>query len=269
MKVFLQQRDSFEARVEGVDAGIERPMRGRLVVGNWKMNGGLMANAALLTALAAGWKPQPDRMVAVCVPFPYLGQARDALTGTPLAWGAQDASAHASGAYTGEVSAGMLAEFGCRLVLVGHSERRQLHCESDDLVAAKARAVLDAGLTPVVCMGETLGERDAGATEAVVGRQFDAVAAVLRQDLTLTVMAYEPVWAIGTGRTATPEQAQQVHGFLRQRLRQAGAASVTLLYGGSVKASNAAALFAMPDVDGGLVGGASLDAKEFLAIASA
>jgi triosephosphate isomerase len=163
----------------------------------------------------------------------------------------------------------MLAEFGCRLVLVGHSERRQLHCESDDLVAAKARAVLDAGLTPVVCMGETLGERDAGATEAVVGRQFDAVAAVLRQDLTLTVMAYEPVWAIGTGRTATPEQAQQVHGFLRQRLRQAGAASVTLLYGGSVKASNAAALFAMPDVDGGLVGGASLDAKEFLAIASA
>ena len=244
-------------------------MRGRLVVGNWKMNGGLVANAVLLTALLAGWKPQPDRMVAVCVPFPYLGQARDALTGTPLSWGAQDASAHAAGAYTGEVAAGMLAEFGCRYVLVGHSERRQLHGESDELVAAKARAVLDAGLTPVVCMGETLEQRDAGATEAVVGQQFDAVATRLKQDLTLTVMAYEPVWAIGTGRTAAPEQAQQVHGFLRQRLRQAGAADVTLLYGGSVKAANAAALFAMPDVDGGLVGGASLDAKEFLAIANA
>ena len=244
-------------------------MRGRLVVGNWKMNGGLESNSALLASLLAGWKPQADRTVAVCVPFPYLGQARDALADSPLAWGAQDVSAHASGAFTGEVAAGMIAEFGCRFVLTGHSERRALHGETDSLVAAKAKAALAAGLTPVVCVGETLDERDAGITEQVVGRQIDAVAAVLKEDLPLIVLAYEPVWAIGTGRTATPSQAQQVHAFLRQRLAGAGAGDVSLLYGGSVKAANAAALFGMPDVDGGLVGGASLDASEFMAIANA
>ncbi len=244
-------------------------MRGKLVVGNWKMNGGLAANAVLLTALAAGWQAKPGRDVAVCVPFPYLGQARDVLAGTGWRWGAQDLSEHTVGAFTGDVAGGMIAEFGASMVLVGHSERRQLHAETDAQVAAKAAAALAAGLTPVVCVGETLAERDAGATQAVVGRQFDAVAAALQQRLALVVVAYEPVWAIGTGRTATPEQAQAVHAFLRARLQQAQAPEVTLLYGGSVKSGNAGALFAMPDIDGGLVGGASLDATEFLAIAGA
>ncbi len=244
-------------------------MRGKLIVGNWKMNGGLATNSALLVALLAGWAAPAGRKMGVCVPFPYLGQARDALQGSAIAWGAQDVSAHVAGAYTGEVSAGMLAEFGCGLVLVGHSERRQLHGETDAMVAAKAVAALNGGLTPVVCLGETLAERDAGQTLDVVGRQFDAVAAKLGARLTLVALAYEPVWAIGTGRTATPAEAQAVHGFLRQRLSAAGAEGVKVLYGGSVKAANAAELFAMPDIDGGLVGGASLDANEFLAIAAA
>jgi triosephosphate isomerase len=243
--------------------------RGKLVVGNWKMNGGLASNAALLVALLAGWQPRADRTMAVCVPFPYLGQARDALAGSPVAWGAQDVSEHAAGAFTGEVAASMIAEFGCRFVLAGHSERRQWHGETDALVATKARSALAAGLTPIVCMGETLAERDADAWRAVVGRQFDAVASMLGLEMALVTLAYEPVWAIGTGRTATPGQAQEVHAFLRERLRQAGAEGVRVLYGGSVKAGNAGALFAMPDIDGGLVGGASLDAKEFLAIANA
>jgi len=244
-------------------------MRGKLVVGNWKMNGGLAVNATLLVALLAGWKPRPDRLVAVCVPFPYLAQARDALAGTPIAWGAQDLSQHAAGAHTGDVAGGMIAEFGGRFVLVGHSERRQQHAETDATVAAKAKAALSAGLTPIVCVGETLDERDAGQWQAVVGRQLDVVAKALAADLALTVLAYEPVWAIGTGRTATPAQAQEVHAFLRERLAGAGAEGVQVLYGGSVKAANAGALFAQPDVDGGLVGGASLDATEFLAIAGA
>jgi len=244
-------------------------MRGKLTIGNWKMNGGLTANSALLVALLAGWKAPGGRSMGVCVPLPYLGQARDVLAGSAIAWGAQDVSTHASGAYTGEVSAGMLAEFGCRFVLVGHSERRQLHGETDGVVAAKAAAGLNGGLTPIVCLGETLAERDAGQTQAVVGRQFDAVAAVLGMRMALVALAYEPVWAIGTGRTASPAEAQAVHAFLRQRLGAAGAEEVKVLYGGSVKAANAAELFAMPDVDGGLVGGASLDANEFLAIAAA
>jgi triosephosphate isomerase len=244
-------------------------MRGRLIVGNWKMNGGLAANANLLAALLAGWRPAPGRSLAVCVPFPYLAQARERLSGTAVAWGAQDVSAHRSGAYTGEVSAAMLAEFGCRYALVGHSERRQYHRESDAEIGAKARAALDADVTPIVCVGETLEERDAGVTEAVVTRQLDAVAATLGDRLDRAVFAYEPVWAIGTGRTASPAQAQDVHATLRARLAASGGKEVPLLYGGSVKAANAAALFAMPDVDGGLVGGASLDANEFLAIAAA
>jgi len=244
-------------------------MRGKLVVGNWKMNGGLASNAALLTALAGDWKGGAGRDVAVCVPYPYLSQTRNVLDGTAVRWGAQDLSPHASGAFTGDVAGGMIAEFGASLVLVGHSERRQGHGEADATVAAKAVAALAAGLVPVVCVGETLAEHDAGATHTVVARQFDAVAAVLGSKLALVVVAYEPVWAIGTGRTATPEQAQVVHAFLRARIEAAGAPDVSLLYGGSVNASNAAALFAMPDIDGGLVGGASLDPNEFLAIAGA
>lgn len=244
-------------------------MRGKLVVGNWKMNGGLASNAALLVGLAAGWKARPDRQLAVCVPYPYLAQARDVLAETPVLWGAQDVSQHASGAYTGEVSAGMIAEFGCRYVLTGHSERRQLFGETDAVVAAKAKAALTTGLTPIVCVGETLAERDAGQWQQVVARQLDAAVEALGADVALAVLAYEPVWAIGTGRTATPQQAQEVHAYLRARLGQAGAPGVPILYGGSVKATNAGALFAQADVDGGLVGGASLDAAEFLAIAGA
>jgi triosephosphate isomerase (TIM) len=244
-------------------------MPNKLVVGNWKMNGGLRANAALLGALCASWHGLPGRAMAVCVPFPYLAQARERLEGTAIRWGSQDVSERASGAYTGDVSAAMLAEFGCTYAIVGHSERRQLHGESDALVAAKAVAALAAGLIPIVCVGETLAERDAGSTAAVVERQIDAAIGALRDSFARVVVAYEPVWAIGTGRTATPEQAQEVHALLRARLAAAGGGGVPLLYGGSVKGANAAALFAMPDVDGGLVGGASLDANDFLAIARA
>jgi triosephosphate isomerase (TIM) len=194
---------------------------------------------------------------------------RDRLEGTAIRWGAQDVSERAAGAYTGDVSAAMLAEFGCSYAIVGHSERRQLHGETDAVVAAKAQAALAAGLVPIVCVGETLAERDAGTTNAVVERQIDVVIRALGNSLLRTVVAYEPVWAIGTGRTASPEQAQAVHALLRARLADAGGQAVPLLYGGSVKGANAGALFAMPDVDGGLVGGASLDASEFLAIARA
>ena len=244
-------------------------MRGRLVVGNWKMNGGLATNAALLDALAGEWDAPPGRSMAVCVPFPYLGQAQAALTGTAVAWGAQNASEHRAGAFTGEVAATMLAEFGCRYAIVGHSERRQLYAETDAAVAAKALAVLAAGITPIVCVGETLAERESGATEGVVLRQLAAALGAVGGAAAKLVVAYEPVWAIGTGRTATPEQAQAVHATLRNALAAAGAAGIALLYGGSVKADNASALFGMPDIDGGLIGGASLQAKEFLAIARA
>ena len=244
-------------------------MRPRLVAGNWKMNGTMSANARLLGRLASEWRPVEQREMAVCVPAPYLAQAQSALAGSAVAWGAQDVSEHAAGAYTGDVSATMIAEFGCRYAIVGHSERRRLHGETDELVAAKARAALAAGLTPIACVGETLDERERGDTQAVVARQVDALLATLAGDAARIVVAYEPVWAIGTGRTATPEQAQEVHRALRARLAQAGAGSVRVLYGGSVKGSNAAALFAMPDIDGALVGGASLDADEFLMIGRA
>ena len=244
-------------------------MRAKLVVGNWKMNGGLAANAALLLELVAGWRAVADRQLAVCVPYPYLAQARATLSSTPIAWGAQDVSEHPAGAYTGEVAAAMLVEFGCTYVIVGHSERRQYHGESDALVAAKTLVALGAKVTPIVCVGETLAERDAGATADVVLRQLDAVLARVGDGAQRAVVAYEPVWAIGTGRTASPEMAQAVHATLRARLAGAGAANVPLLYGGSVKADNASALFAMADIDGALVGGASLKAAEFLAIARA
>ena len=244
-------------------------MRGKLVVGNWKMNGGLASNVRLLERLVNDWQPAAGRSIAVCVPFPYLGQAQAALSGSPIAWGAQDVSAHDAGAYTGEVAATMLIDFGCRFVIVGHSERRQWHREGDADVAAKAGRALAAGVTPVVCVGETLAEREAGVTEEVVVRQLGAVVDALGADMPRIVLAYEPVWAIGTGRTASPGQAQEVHAVLRGALDNARAQDVPILYGGSVKAANAPALFAMADVDGGLVGGASLDAVEFLAIARA
>ena len=232
-------------------------MRARLVAGNWKMHGTRAANQALLDAIVAGVKGVE---CALCVPFPYLAQAAERLRGTQISWGAQNLSAHASGAHTGEVSAAMLADFGCRYVLVGHSERRQLYGETDAQAAAKFAAAQAAGLRPIFCVGETLEERDAGRTEAVVARQLDA--ALGKAGFGDAVLAYEPVWAIGTGRTATPEQARAVHAFLRPRV----GAAVRILYGGSVKPDNAAAIFAQPDVDGGLIGGASLVAKDFLAI---
>ena len=241
----------------------------KLVIGNWKMNGSRVGNVDLLAALrdAGPWVAE----VAVCAPFPYLADVALSLQGANIAWGAQDCSAHASGAYTGEVSAAMLAEFGCRYVLVGHSERRALHGESDTLVADKAKAALAHRLTPVVCVGETLAERDAGQTEAVVKRQLSAVIHTLAHCISQVVVAYEPVWAIGTGRTASPEQAQAVHGLLRAQLHAATeqSAGMKILYGGSVKADNAVQLFAQPDIDGGLIGGASLKAADFAAICRA
>lgn len=233
------------------------------------MNGGLAANATLLGDLAGQWQGAPDRQLAVCVPYPYLVQAQAALQATPIAWGAQDVSEHGSGAYTGEVSATMLGDFGCRYAIVGHSERRQYYGDTDAVVAAKAKAALAGKLVPIVCVGELLAEREAGSTDAVVLRQLEAVLAALGADAARVVVAYEPVWAIGTGRTATPDQAQEVHALLRARLRKAGAGDISLLYGGSVKGDNAAALFAKTDIDGGLIGGASLKATEFLAIARA
>lgn len=244
-------------------------MRRKLVVGNWKMHGSRAANAELLAALVGA--PPGAAEVAVCVPFVFLGETAAQLAGSALLWGAQDVSAHAQGAYTGEVSAAMLAECGCRLVIVGHSERRQYHAESDELVAAKAQAALAQGLTPIVCVGETLAQRDAGRTEAVVARQLAAVTQALGARAADIVLAYEPVWAIGTGRTATPAQAQAVHAALRAQLQAAtgAGARIRILYGGSMKADNAAELLAMPDIDGGLVGGASLKAAEFIAICRA
>jgi len=244
-------------------------MRQKLVVGNWKMNGSRAANAALLAEITAAgpW----EAGVAVCAPFPYLADVALSLQGSRVLWGAQDCSAHESGAYTGEVSAAMLAEFGCHYVIVGHSERRAYHAESDQLVADKAKAALAHKLTPIVCVGETLIEREAGQTDAVVKRQLSAVIHTLAHCISQVVVAYEPVWAIGTGRTATPEQAQAVHAVLRAQLQAATGhgAAMRILYGGSVKADNAAALFSQPDIDGGLIGGASLKAADFVAICRA
>jgi triosephosphate isomerase (TIM) len=248
-------------------------MRARLVAGNWKMHGSLHDNARLLDALKAGLERSAKLTYAVCVPFPYLGQVSAALAGGAIAWGAQDISEHDAGAYTGEVSGAMLKDFGCRFVIVGHSERRGLYGEDDGRVAAKFLAARRAGLTPILCVGETLEQRDRGETQNVVGRQLDAVlAAAGTGALADAVLAYEPVWAIGTGRNATPQQAQDVHAFIRARIGakdRALAGNVTILYGGSVKPDNAPGLLAMPDVDGGLIGGASLVAKDFIAICAA
>ncbi|HZS65701.1 MAG TPA: triose-phosphate isomerase [Burkholderiales bacterium] len=233
--------------------------RTRLVAGNWKMHGSRESISGLLDAITAG-AHSAGVECAVCPPYPYLPQVAERLSGTPIAWGAQNVSEYAQGAYTGEVAAAMLAELGCRYAIVGHSERRQLYGETDAQVAAKFAAARKAGLTPILCVGETLAERDAGRTTEVVARQLGVV------QFAGGVLAYEPVWAIGTGRNATPEQAQEVHAFLRGRLPAQLRDATPILYGGSVKPQNAAAIFAMPDVDGGLIGGASLVAADFLAI---
>jgi triosephosphate isomerase len=247
-------------------------MRRKLITGNWKMNGGLASNAALLSAVKSELG-QPSCQVAVCAPAPYLAQCQQLLSGTQVAWGAQDVSAHDAGAYTGEVSAAMLKDFECGYVIVGHSERRAYHGESDELVGRKAARAIAAGLIPIACVGETLAEREAGQTEQVVQRQLDAVLAQLAgNDLAKLVVAYEPVWAIGTGKTATPQMAQDVHAFLRGQIaaRDVQAASgIQILYGGSMKPDNAAELLAMSDIDGGLIGGAALKAPDFLAIVRA
>jgi triosephosphate isomerase len=260
-------------------------MRSKWVVGNWKMNGNLSDNAVLLNDLVAGMAEdcpacacKSDDACAtecpvymgVCVPFPYLAQAHRALGATKIAVGAQNVSEKANGAFTGEVSASMLKDFGVKLVIVGHSERRSIYGESDALVAEKARVALEAGLTPVVCVGETLDEREAGQAQAVVLRQLKAVSDVIGvSGLSRSILAYEPVWAIGTGKTASPEQAQEVHAWIRVALKGLDAAmadDMSILYGGSVKANNAAEIFAQADVDGGLIGGAALVAEDFLTI---
>ena len=248
-------------------------MRRKLVAGNWKMVGALAQNKALLNAIVAGMAKMPQVDCAVCAPFPYLAQAQQLLQASPVKWGAQDVHQLEKGAYTGEVAASMLRDFACHYVIVGHSERRSLYGESSQLVAEKFVVAQKAGLIPILCIGETLAQRENGTTEAVVAEQLDAVIKLAGiQSLRNAVLAYEPVWAIGTGKTASPEQAQAVHAFIRQRVAAADAQlarGLCILYGGSVKASNAAELFAMPDIDGGLIGGASLVAEEFLAICHA
>lgn len=245
----------------------------KLIAGNWKMNASLAGSEALVRGVLEGLAAAPAACdVAVCVPAPYLAAVQGWLAGqSAVQAGAQDVSQHASGAYTGEVSADMLREFGVRYAIVGHSERRQYHAESDEVVAAKTQRALAAGITPIVCVGETLAEREGGHTEEVVRRQLAAVVHVNGHCITEIVVAYEPVWAIGTGKTATPEQAQQVHAVLRAQLAAASshADRIPLLYGGSMNASNAASLLAQPDIDGGLIGGASLKVPDFLAIVAA
>ncbi|CAN7507005.1 triose-phosphate isomerase [Variovorax paradoxus] len=246
----------------------------KLIAGNWKMNGSLAANEALVKALQQGLAAAPASCgIALCAPAPYFAQLQSLLAGSSaMALGAQDISAHPQGAFTGEHSAVMLKDFGVRYAIVGHSERRQYHGETDEAVAAKAAAALANGITPIVCVGETLAEREAGRTEEVVKRQLAAVIHVNGHCISEIVVAYEPVWAIGTGKTATPEQAQAVHAVLRAQLHHAAsehAAGICILYGGSMNAANAAQLLAQPDIDGGLIGGASLKATDFLQIISA
>jgi triosephosphate isomerase (TIM) len=248
-------------------------MRKYLVAGNWKMNGGTAANSELCELIAAGAPASRNVELLVCPPFPYLEATRRHLEGSSISLGAQNVSEYASGAYTGEVSAGMLRDVGCKFVIVGHSERRAMMHENSDIVAGKFKATLSEQLTPILCVGETLEERASGRMEEVVGTQLRAVLdAAGIGAFGSAVIAYEPVWAIGTGQTASPEQAQEVHRYIRNILARVDvdiADAVQILYGGSVKGDNAAGLFSMPDIDGGLIGGASLKAAEFLAIAEA
>lgn len=245
-------------------------MKKKLIAGNWKMNGSLAANEALVKGLLNGLNV-PSCQVALCVPSPYLAQLQLMLAGSAIDLGAQDMSQHEAGAFTGEISAAMLKEFGVRYCIVGHSERRQYHGETDAVVAAKTQRALACGITPIVCVGESLSEREAGKTEEVVKRQLAAVIHANGHCISEIVLAYEPVWAIGTGKTATTEQAQQVHGVLRAQLKAASAHAdrIQILYGGSMNAANAAQLLAQPDIDGGLVGGASLKPIDFLSIIDA
>ena len=248
-------------------------MRQPLVAGNWKMNGSRASIAELLGGLKAGIGQVTTAEVAVCAPAIYIADSQAQLDGTSIAWGGQDVSVHASGAYTGEIAGSMLADLGCRFVIIGHSERRAYHGESDQTVAEKFTSARAAGLVPILCVGETLEEREQGITEQVVARQLDAVIEHCGIDAVGEgVIAYEPVWAIGTGKTATPEQAQEVHAFIRGRLAassQAVADKVRVLYGGSMNPKNATELLAQDDIDGGLIGGASLKADDFLAVCSA
>ena len=247
-------------------------MRKKLVAGNWKMHGSIQANAALVDGVIAGL-PDVDSEVLVCVPYPYLAQVSEKVQHSRLMLGAQNVSQHEAGAYTGEVAAAMLAEFGCAYVIVGHSERRVLFGETDQVVAMKCAAVLAAGMSPVLCVGESLAEREAGQTKAVVSRQLSVVLDCLGgAGFAKVVVAYEPVWAIGTGLTATPSQAQEVHAAIRAQVAALDlgvAERLRILYGGSVKPQGAAELFAQADIDGGLIGGAALVAEDFLAICRA
>lgn len=251
-------------------------MRTKLVIGNWKLNGNFEFNEQLIGALSqvfGGKFPNMEQgIVAICPPAIYLQQCNGLVADSSILLGGQDLSDETSGAFTGDISGIMLKELGCKYVLVGHSERRARYCESNEIVAKKALLAIKAGLTPVVCLGETAKERQDGLTEDVIGSQLRAVIALLQDNMSKVVIAYEPVWAIGTGLTASPEQAQDVHRFIRfelAKLDEVIASKVQILYGGSVKADNATELFSMPDIDGGLVGGASLKAEEFLAICQA
>lgn len=248
-------------------------MRRKLVAGNWKMHGGLVANQHLLEGVVAGLATGCQAEVAVCVPFPYLGQVQALLDGSVIRWGAQNLSAHAEGAFTGEVSAGMLQDFSCAYTIVGHSERRSLFGETDSVVAAKFAAATSAGLLPILCVGESLADREMGRAAPVVLEQLEAVLQLPGASAAFVgaVVAYEPVWAIGTGRTASPAQVQEMHLVIREFLGRQGVdvKAARILYGGSVKASNARELFDLPDVDGALVGGASLVVEDFLAICRA
>ena len=243
--------------------------RRQLVVGNWKMNGSLDENAGLLAKIAAGWQGAHNADVVICPPFPYLMHTHNALLGSTVVLGAQTVNEHAKGAYTGEVSASMLADLDCKFVIIGHNERRRMQGETDEQVARQFTAVQQAGLIPILCVGESLQDREQGLQLDTIGRQLNAVFAYAGKDVFRNaVLAYEPVWAVGTGKTATPEQAEEVHRFMRAQLGEL-ANEVRILYGGSVKAHNAQQLFALPDIDGALLGGASLDPDEFLAICKA
>jgi triosephosphate isomerase len=248
-------------------------MRQPLVAGNWKMNGSRVSAAALVDGLKAGMNDISSVGVAICVPYVFLADVQTLIEGTDIILGAEDCATETSGAYTGEIAAAMLPDFGCTHVIVGHSERRALYGETDEIVATKYAKVQEAGMTPIFCVGETLAEREQGITEEVVGRQMDAVInASGVGSLANAVIAYEPVWAIGTGMTASPEQAQQVHAFIRGKIAALDsdiAAGVKILYGGSMKPGNAVELIGQTDVDGGLIGGASLNADDFLAICKA
>lgn len=248
-------------------------MRRPLVAGNWKMNGSLESVRSLLEGIKQGVGEVKNAEVAVCPPFIYLPEVEQLLSGGDIAWGGQDLSTESSGAFTGEVAASMLNDFGCKYVIVGHSERRTYHAESDQLVAKKFAVARAAGLAPILCIGETLEEREAGITNQVVARQLDAVIELEGVDaLADGVIAYEPVWAIGTGKTATPDQAQEVHAFIRSRVADKSSSvadQLRILYGGSMKPGNAAELIGKPDIDGGLIGGASLKAENFLGICTA